>query len=202
MSFGIHLKEKFKTILSRANEIIKRVNKAKSSEVEEAEVSEVEELLGSSSDSLAIEENPILDLVKGVGYPNGPIIYSFNSKDIPKINEYLSYTEVQQELGQQFRYAKLIWGIPQLSDDGEEIVDLYAIRGNIEDTPKLSGSVITDARQSYSVDGITPTVSMQMNTKGAKYGNREGIDLKLLLLEIIQFIPLPSNQWHNFRGKQ
>ncbi len=80
----------------------------------------------------------------------------------------MSYSEVQQELGQQFRYAKLIWGIPQLLDDGEEIVDLYAIRGNIEDTPKLSGSVITDARQSYSVDGITPTVSMQMNTKGAK----------------------------------
>ena len=160
--------ENLRPFLSRANEIVKRLNKDKSSEVEETEVSEVEELLGSSSDSLAIEENPILDLVKGVGYPNGPIIYSFNSKDIPKINEYLSYSEVQQELGQQFRYAKLIWGIPQLLDDGEEIVDLYAIRGNIEDTPKLSGSVITDARQSYSVDGITPTVSMQMNTKGAK----------------------------------
>ena len=55
-----------------------------------------------------------------------------------------------------------------MSEEGEEIVALYALKGNRENTPQLSGSVITDARQSYSVDGVTPTVSMQMNTKGAK----------------------------------
>ena len=34
-------------------------------------------------------------------------------------------------------------------------------------TPELSGAVITDARQSYNNQG-KPSVSMQMNAKGAK----------------------------------
>ena len=61
-----------------------------------------------------------------------------------------------------------MWGIPQVLENGDKRVELYAIKGNRENKPRLSGSVVTDARQSYSVDGITPTVSMQMNTKGAK----------------------------------
>ena len=49
-----------------------------------------------------------------------------------------------------------------MSEEGEEIVALYALKGNRENTPQLSGSVITDARQSYSVDGVTPLIDSRI----------------------------------------
>jgi len=158
--------EEFLSFMIQANEVIK----SKTSTVEEnqVELSEVEELLGSDNDSIAIEKNPILDLIKGQGYPGGPVIAMFDSKDTNIISEYLSDPQVKSLLQPSQRYVKFLWGIPQMSEEGEELVELYALKGNRENTPQLSGSVITDARQSYSVDGISPTVSMQMNTKGAK----------------------------------
>ena len=93
----------------------------------------------------------------------------FDSKDVNIISEYLSDSDIKSLLQPSQRYVKFLWGIPQMSDDeGDELVELYALKGNRENIPQLSGSVITDARQSYSVDGVTPTVSMQMNSQGAK----------------------------------
>ena len=158
--------EDFLSFMIQANEIIK--SKTSSKNIEKTELSEVEELLGSDSDSIAIENNPILDLINGQGFPGGPVIAMFNSKDTNIISEYLSDSDVRSLLQPTQRYVKFLWGIPQMSEDGKELVELYALKGNRENIPQLSGSVITDARQSYSVDGVTPTVSMQMNSKGAK----------------------------------
>jgi SecD/SecF fusion protein len=44
---------------------------------------------------------------------------------------------------------------------------LYALKGNRDNTPELSGAVVTDARNSFGPTG-KPEVSMQMNAKGAK----------------------------------
>ena len=158
--------EEFLSFVIQANEIIK--SKTSTKNIQETELSEVEELLGTDNDSIVIEKNPILDLIMGQGYPGGPVVAMFNSKDTNIISEYLSDPDVRSLLQPSQRYVKFLWGIPQMSEDGEELVELYALKGNRENTPQLSGSVITDARQAYSVDGITPTVSMQMNTKGAK----------------------------------
>jgi len=159
--------EEFLSFMIQANELIK----SKTSDINsnKTELSEVEELLGSDNDSIAIAKNPILDLIKGQGYPGGPVIAMFDSKDVNTISEYLSDPDVKSLLQPSQRYVKFLWGIPQISDDeGDELVELYALKGNRENIPQLSGSVITDARQSYSVDGVTPTVSMQMNSQGAK----------------------------------
>src|SRR5690606_31687801 len=48
-----------------------------------------------------------------------------------------------------------------------EVVELYALDGNRDNVPQLSGAVVTDARQEYDPMG-KPTVSMVMNSKGAK----------------------------------
>src|SRR5690606_39528283 len=49
----------------------------------------------------------------------------------------------------------------------EELVALYAIKGNAQNEPPLSGSVITGASQEY--DNLNRAmVSMSMNAKGAK----------------------------------
>ena len=159
--------EEFLSFMIQANELIK----SKTSDINsnKTDLSEVEELLGTDNDSIAIAKNPILDLIKGQGYPGGPVIAMFDSKDVNIISEYLSDPDVKSLLQPSQRYVKFLWGIPQMSDDeGDELVELYALKGNRENIPQLSGSVITDARQSYSVDGVTPTVSMQMNSQGAK----------------------------------
>ena len=158
--------EEFLSFMIQANEIIK--SKTSIEKIDQTELSEVEELLGSEDDDVAIEKNPILDLIKGQGYQGGPIIAQFDSKNTNIISEYLSDPDVKSLLQPSQRYVKFLWGIPEISEEGDEIVALYALKGNRENIPQLSGSVITDARQSYSVDGVTPTVSMQMNTKGAK----------------------------------
>ena len=160
--------EEFLSFIIQANEIIKSKNSSLDNASKKTELSEVEELLGTDNDSVAIAANPILDLIKGQGYAGGPVIATFSSKDTDIISEYLADPDVKSLLQPSQRFVKFLWGIPQIGVDGEELVELYALQGNRENTPQLSGSVITDARQAYSIDGITPTVSMQMNSKGAK----------------------------------
>ena len=160
--------EEFLSFIIQANEIIKSKNSILDNTSKKTELSEVEELLGTDNDSIAIAANPIIDLIKGQGYAGGPVIATFSSKDTDIISEYLADPDVKSLLQPSQRFVKFLWGIPQIGGDGEELVELYALKGNRENTPQLSGSVITDARQAYSMDGITPTVSMQMNSKGAK----------------------------------
>ena len=106
-------------------------------------------------------------LIRAQGYAGGPVIATFDLKEKQRISDYLKMPEVKSLLPAEQRYAKFVWGIPQLDLEGNELVELYVLQGNRDNKPELSGSVITDARQSYSPSG-EPTVSMQMNAKGAK----------------------------------
>ena len=81
------------------------------------------------------------------------------------MSKYLDSTpQVRALLPADMRYAKFAWGIQA---KGSELLELYALKGNRDSKPQLSGAVITDARQSYGTTG-KPTVTMQMNGKGAK----------------------------------
>ena len=158
----------FLNFIVQANEVVKSMEDSEQvSESSDDTDSEIDDLLGTSSDSTFVEVNPILDAIKGQGYPGGPIIATFDSKLKEKISEYLKMSEVRSLLSSEQRDAKFVWGIPTLDLEGNELIDLYVLQGNRDNKPELSGSVITDARQSYSPSG-QPTVSMQMNAKGAK----------------------------------
>ena len=188
--------EEFNSFLFQANEVLKSKNSQKISS-EEKQLSEVEELLGSDNDSIAIESNPLIDLIKpGPAYAGGPIIASFDNKDKNLISQYLSSQEIRSLLLPSQRYAKFLWGIPIISEDGSEIVNLYALKGNRENKPQLSGAVITDASQGFQIDGITPSVSMQMNSTGAKIweemtGNafNQGSQIAIVLDDIVYSAP-------------
>ncbi|WP_298320069.1 protein translocase subunit SecDF [uncultured Aquimarina sp.] len=125
---------------------------------------EIEKLLADSEDSTDIEAqvNPINDLA---GPPSVPgALISVALKDVEKFNEYLERKDIRALLPQALRYTKFAW-----SKQGkeEERVDLYALKGNRDDAPELSGGVITDAAQSYDqVNNVV--VTMQMDGKGAK----------------------------------
>lgn len=173
--------EEFLPFIVQANEVLKssiEVSTTTDEEVESEdteEESQIEALLGADPDSTDVAiVNPLLDLIRGQGYQGGPIIALFEAKDQQTVTDYLNKPEVRSLLSPEQRYVKFVWGIPQFQtatiDDATssiEVVELYALKGNRENIPELSGAVITDARQSYSSTG-QPTVSMQMNTKGAK----------------------------------
>ena len=70
------------------------------------------------------------------------------------------------------RYAKFVWGKPTTIKDEKtkkevETFELYALKGNRDNVAPMSGGVIVDAKDSFDQLG-KPSVTMQMNAKGAK----------------------------------
>ena len=164
--------EEFGSFLNQANEALKlTVNVApvtEEIESQDSEDSKIDDLLGeASTDSTAAGNaslGPLYDLVRAPGQPGQPVLAMFDVKDKQTVLEYLNRPEVRGLLAADQRYVKFSWGIQA---EGSELVELYALKGNREKTPELSGAVITDARQAYSPNG-QPTVSMTMNSKGSK----------------------------------
>ncbi|TYA84391.1 protein translocase subunit SecDF [Seonamhaeicola marinus] len=166
----------FLDFLGQANEVLKPlVEQEKPEEVAESNDSEdataqdaVDELLGEAttdSTEVASTVNPIFDLIKNINRdPRSPVVATFALSDKETILEYLNKKEVRALLPAELRYTKFAFGKPV---KGSELVDLYALAGNREDIPQLSGAVVTDARVSFGLTG-EPEVSMQMNAKGAK----------------------------------
>ena len=192
--------EEFIQFIVQANEVVKNIEDSYDESIvdskqDQEETSEIEELLGSETQVDSIV-NPILDLIRGQGYPGGPIIATFDSRGKEKISEYLSSPEVKSLLSSEQRYVKFLWGITEVDEEGNEYSELYALKGNRENKPLLNGSVITDARQSYSIDGVSPTVSMQMNSKGAKIWEKmtgdafnQGSQIAIVLDDVVYSAP-------------
>jgi SecD/SecF fusion protein len=151
--------------------LVEAAKEAKSNDEVAEEAAEVEqdsttntidELTGQiETDSTSVANaNPLG--IQGPG--NGPVIATFLAKDKDKVLGFLNDSKNRATLPAEMRYAKFVWG-HQVQDS--EFIELYAIKNNRDNTPKLSGAVITDARQDY--DPISrPAVSMQMNAKGSK----------------------------------
>ncbi|GAA3637646.1 protein translocase subunit SecDF [Flavivirga jejuensis] len=166
--------EQFFNFLAQANELLKeKVKKTEEKEEEEPQDGEndgsdtIDDLLGNATtDSTAVESenNPIFDLFRGQGYQGGPVIGRFELKDKATLLDYLNSSEVRALLPAEQRYAKFVFGKPE---QDSEIVDLYALIGNRDNTPPLSGAVIVDARNQFDAANRSE-VSMQMNAKGAK----------------------------------
>ncbi|MDO5977932.1 protein translocase subunit SecDF [Flavivirga spongiicola] len=166
--------EQFFNFLAQANELLKESVKPEVTEEEQepqdgesTEDDTIDDLLGdATTDSTAVEteNNPIFDLFRGQGYQGGPVIGRFELKDKAILLDYLNRPEVRELLPAEQRYAKFVFGKPE--KDGE-IIDLYALVGNRDNTPPLSGSVIVDARNQFDAANRSE-VSMQMNAKGAK----------------------------------
>ncbi len=164
--------ETFLPFVVQANDVLKTIVAPQSTSEEEIEPedseedSQIAELLGDTgTDSAAVAAvNPLLDLIQGPGYQGGPVIGFFEFKDKQTVTDYLNYPQVRALLSSEQRYVKFAWGV---KPEDSELIELYALKGNRDNEPELSGAVITDARQSYAPNG-KPTVSMQMNGKGAK----------------------------------
>ncbi len=168
--WDVYKAEEVFPVLAQANamlqaELPKEDNKATPSE-ETKEDSSIDDLL-EDAEEVEKEEanvNPIFDLIQGQAYPGQPVVASVAKKDTAQFMGYLNSSKVRNLLQGEQRYMRFAWG---KADDAAETFDLYAIKANRQNTPELSGNVITDAQQTYSQLGNV-AVSMQMNGKGAK----------------------------------
>lgn len=164
--------EQFFGFLDQANTVLKDIVKTnanvavESQDEENAQSDQIDDLLGDAeTDSTAVaQNNPLGNLIRGIGYQGGPVIAKFEIADKETVLDYLNKPEVRALLPAEQRYAKFVFGKPEKNS---ELVDLYALIGNRENTPQLSGAVVTDARNQFGATGNSE-VSMQMNAKGAK----------------------------------
>ncbi|WOD42950.1 protein translocase subunit SecDF [Hwangdonia lutea] len=193
--------EEFFPFLVQANEVLKDIVKVDTADKEvepqdeeNAEDSQIDALLGEAeTDSTAVSSvNPIFDLIKGQGYQGGPVIASFELKDKETVLNYLNLPQVRALLPAEQRYVKFAFGKQKKNS---ELVDLYALVGNRENVPPLSGAVVTDARNQFGPTGKSE-VSMQMNSKGAKVweemtGNafNQGSQIAIVLDNIVYSAP-------------
>ncbi|QXP77945.1 MULTISPECIES: protein translocase subunit SecDF [Winogradskyella] len=99
------------------------------------------------------------------GYGNGgSVVAMFLSKDKERVMAELNSSKHRASLSADMRYVRFVWG---LQNEDSEFSELYAIKGNRDGEPELSGAVITDATQDY--DQVSrPAVSMQMDARGSK----------------------------------
>lgn len=166
------------------------------------ETSEIEDLLGGEKVDETVtpeDTNPILSKVVPARASN-PGLASFSVKDTAVINSYLRMPEIRAMLPVELRNTKFLWSIPEFNNDlGEEITSLYAIKGNKDNVPQLSGGVIVDAQQSYTQVGRV-SVTMQMNGTGAKiwedmteYAYQNGTQIAVVLDNIVYSAPGVSN---------
>ncbi|MFC6097739.1 protein translocase subunit SecDF [Flavobacterium qiangtangense] len=170
--------------LMQANEVLKKTEVA----VKPAETAKaVNDTLGklltdASADSTATAagNSPLID--KMVAYGRGPILGYFSSKDTATVAGYFRKPEVKSLLGGEQRYAKFVWSKPttinvlekQIVDPAKtpnskkvEVLELYALKGNRQNQPAMSGGVVTDASDKFDQMG-KPSVEMVMNSRGAK----------------------------------
>ncbi|MEZ7498917.1 protein translocase subunit SecDF [Flavobacterium sp. Arc3] len=128
-------------------------------------------LLTDGRDSAATKKgnNPLLDKIIVQG--GGPVLGLFSPKDTATVNGYFKRQDVINLLPAEQRYAKFVWGklttIKDAKDKDIEAVELYALKGNRDNVPAMSGGVVTDAKDTFDQSG-KPAVSMQMNGQGAK----------------------------------
>ena len=161
------------TFLNQANEALKDIvgdqSEEKTEESQDTEDADqdstIDELLGEAatdSTMVKLENNPLTSLL--FQSPNPSAIAMINEKDKEKVKRYLNMAPIRALLAPEQRYTKFAFG---KSQSDSELINLYALVGNRDDVPELSGSVIVDARQAFGQTN-QPEVSMQMNAKGAK----------------------------------
>ena len=196
--WDVQNKNQYGGFFTQANETLKSLTQAKEETTKEvdttkeasAEDDKIADLLGDDPDSTVVAVNPLLD--KLIGSPDPAAVALINIKDKAIISEYLSMPQVRNLLPTELRNTKFVFGKPK---KGSEVVDLYALKGNRDNVPELSGAVVTDARQDYDAVG-KPTVSMQMNTKGAKIWEEmtgraytQGTQIAIVLDDVVYSAP-------------
>lgn len=162
--------EEIGNFLMAANESLKKTE-IKTTEVKPVVKDSLSALLADAKDTAVAKRgnNPLLDKIIAQG--GGPVLGLFSPKDTAVINGYFKRSDIRILLAGDQRYAKFVWGITSVIKDAKgkdvDAVELYALKGNRDNIPAMSGGVVTDAKVTFDQSG-KPAVSMQMDGQGAK----------------------------------
>ena len=162
--------EEIGNFMMAANESLKKTE-INTTETKAVVKDSISALLADDKDSAVAKKgnNPLLDKIVAQG--GGPVLGLFSPKDTAVVNSYFKRAEIRILLSGDQRYAKFVWGIPTTIKDAKgkdvDAVELYALKGNRDNVPAMSGGVVTDAKDTFDQLG-KPAVSMQMDGQGAK----------------------------------
>lgn len=186
--------------LTNANEALKEQASPAEEPKEEGEEqavddedSQINELLG-ETDADTTDVGQDSDIAKNFFFSpqDASALVSVNKSDVEVIKAYLKTEAAKVYLPADKKYTHFAFGIVQENND---FVNMYALKGNRESKPELSGAVITDARQIYD-EFSKPAVSMDMNLKGAKIWEEmtgrafnQGTQIAIVLDDIVYSAP-------------
>ncbi|WP_136464854.1 protein translocase subunit SecDF [Flagellimonas onchidii] len=176
-AFFVNANERLREILEPVQEEEEEVSKPES---------EIDSLLSDvAQDSLDLtpQSNPLLSKLIPAN-PGSHAIARALVSDTAEIGEYLRMREIKRLLPNDVQFTKFLWERPAKDS---EISELYALKSNRDNTPRISGDVVSDAQDTFDQFN-KPAVSMTMNTRGAKeweeltgdaYNNQTGIAIVL-----------------------
>ena len=124
--------------------------------------------------------NPLFDLASPVRYES-PVLLTANLKDTMQVNSYLHSPEAKRLLPAELQYVKFVWGKP---DKKTSMIELYALKGNRDNTPALTGKAFTE-RGNIAIVLDNIVYSAPGVTTGAISGGRSEITGNFTLNEAI-----------------
>jgi len=148
--------------------------------------SEIDSLLSDvAQDSIdtAPESNPLLGKLIPAS-PGSNAIAVVAVADTAELGAYLKMPEIRRLLPADVQFTKFAFEKPPKDS---EVAELYALKSNRDNTPRISGDVVSDAQDVFDQFN-KPAVSMTMNTSGAKlwekltgdaFNNQTGIAIVL-----------------------
>ncbi|MDG1572211.1 protein translocase subunit SecDF [Robiginitalea sp. M366] len=149
--------------LIQANEALKSIVEAEAPQAKEA--SEIDSLLSDvSQDSLdlAQQSNPLFEKMQP--NPGGVAIGVAAIQDTAQVGAWLRLPQIRRLLPAEVQFTKFMWERPT---QGSEVAALYALKSNRANTPRMSGDVVSDARDQFDQYN-RPSVGMDMNVRGAR----------------------------------
>ncbi|RNC89378.1 MAG: protein translocase subunit SecDF [Allomuricauda sp.] len=132
--------------------------------------SEIDSLLSDvAQDSLDLtaEANPLLGKLIPAS-PGSHAIARVLVSDTAEVGSYLRMPEIRRMLPADVQFTKFTWERPPKD---AETAELYALKSNRDNLPRISGDVVSDAQDTFDQFN-KPAVSMTMNTRGAKEWER------------------------------
>jgi SecD/SecF fusion protein len=132
---------------------------------------DIDALLGETTDSTQVQKNLFTYLFPNVAQSQqqlSSVVARARVLDTATVNNLLAKKEIRALLPIELKYTKFLWNYKSNdANDGTELIELYAIKGNRNDKPTIEGDVILDAGQVF--DQLNkPEVSMTMNSSGTK----------------------------------
>ncbi len=172
------------TFLVQANEALRDITQPEETEQVKPE-SELDSLLSDvAQDSLDLDSqrNPLIEKLQipGPGFALGVAAV----QDTAQIGEWLRMPQIRRLLPAEVQFTRFLWERP--SGDSE-VAALYALQSNRDNTPRMAGDVVSDARDQFDQFN-RPAVGMDMNVRGARiwkeltadaYENKTGIAIVL-----------------------